>query len=95
MPALNRIKPGGVALYCDPLGELEAHASTCSHCQHITEFPSMRRMMEYVEICRGCMKLICLGCVGKPCVPYEKECERQEAEYRLQRRIEGGGWGCY
>lgn len=96
MSALNQIKPGGVAFYCDPvLGVTEVHCSTCRHCQRQTEFPSMRKMMEYVEICRGCMKLICLECAGKPCRPYEKELDRQEAEYRLQRRIESAGWGCY
>jgi hypothetical protein len=95
MPALVRIKPGGVAEYFEPLGVTTVHCSTCAHCQRQTEFPSMRRIHEHVDVCRGCMKLICLECAGKPCRPYEKELERQEAEFRLQRRIESGGWGCY
>lgn len=95
MPALMRIKPGGVGEYTDVFGVTEVHCSTCSHCQRQTEFPSMRKMMDYVEICRGCMKLICLECVGKPCTPYEKEVERQEAEARLAAKVAAGGWGCY
>ena len=91
-----RFKPGGVGQYFDPVVAcVEVHSSTCSHCQSITEFPSMRRMMDYVEICRGCMKLICQECSGKPCLPAEKEVERVEREERLRRRIEQGAWGCY
>jgi hypothetical protein len=52
-------------------------------------------MMEHVEICRGCMKLICLECYGKPCRPFEKELERQEAEARLRARLESQAWRCY
>ena len=98
MPAQLRFKPGGINQLFDPSlpgGELETHASTCSHCQHITEFPSLKRMMDYVEICRGCMKLICLECHGKPCRPFEKEAERQELEYKLRSRVHLQGWGCY
>ncbi len=93
---VQRIKPGGVAQYFDPvLGVTEVHCSTCRHCQKHTEFPSLRVMFEYVDICRGCMKLICLECAGKPCRPYEKEAERQEAEARIAAKVEAQRWGCY
>lgn len=86
MPALLRIKPGAVAQYFDgPLwtGKItEVHSSTCAHCQHQTEFPSLKAMMDHVEVCRSCMKLICLGCYGKPCVPKEKRADIVEAETR-------------
>ena len=95
-----RFKPGGVGEYFE--GGLwngkvtTVHSTTCSHCQHPTEFPSMKRMMEFVDVCRGCMKLICLDCSGKPCTPYEKEAERLEAMARLQRKVEQQGvWRCY
>jgi hypothetical protein len=95
MPAL-RIKPGGINTYFDPVyGEVEAHSSTCSHCQTITDFPSLKRMFDHVEMCRGCMKLICLRCVGKGCRPYEKEAERQEREHHLQSQIHKQAWRCY
>jgi hypothetical protein len=93
------IKAGGVGEYFEgPQWDGKAttvYASTCAHCAHISEFPNRRSMMEFVDICRGCMKLICLGCVGKPCTPQEKECERIERESRLRQRVEMQGWGCY
>lgn len=99
MPAQLRFRAGGIGQYFEDSnwnGKLvEVHASTCSHCQHQTEYPSQKRMMDYVEICRGCMKLICLGCAGKPCVPFEAEAERQEQLARLQQRIQIGAWRCY
>ena len=92
-----RIKPGGVGIYTDPAfnSPIENHASTCSHCQKITDFPSRKQMMDYVDICRGCMKLICLDCYGKPCMPYEKRVEIQENEHRIRSRIHMQAWRCY
>lgn len=82
-----RFKPGGVGQYFDPEHAcVEVHSSTCSHCQNMTEFPSMRRMMEFVEICRGCMKLICLECADKPCVTYLKKVEIEEAVFARNQR---------
>jgi hypothetical protein len=91
-----KIKPGGINTYFDPLfGEVESHSSTCSHCQHITDFPSLKRMFDHVDMCRGCMKLICLECVGKPCRPFEKEAERLEKQAELTHRINLQSWRCY
>jgi len=99
MPAQLRFKAGAVGQYFDgPLHNgrmVEVHSSTCSHCQAQTEFPSQKRMMEFVDVCRGCMKLICLRCVGKPCRPFEAEAERIEREHRLQQRIAAAAWRCY
>jgi hypothetical protein len=92
---LLKSEPGGVNEVFDELGTVTEYASTCSHCQHITQFPSKRKMMEHVDFCRGCMKLICLKCYGLPCRPYEKEADRQEAEFELRRAIERATWGCY
>ena len=95
MPKLM-IKPGGINFYTDPYGTvIESYSSTCSHCQHITDFNSKKVMMDHVDLCRGCMKLICLECVGKPCLPYEKQAEIQEKEYKLRSRIHLQGWRCY
>ena len=69
----------------------EVHSSTCAHCSAMTEFPSQKTMLEYVDICRGCMRLICLPCVGKPCDPVEAKLERQELEARLRRE----GYRCF
>jgi hypothetical protein len=94
----RRIKPGALNILYDPDlpgGELETHSSTCRHCQRSTDFPSMKVMMHYVDVCRGCMKLICLQCVGKPCVPYEKRADMLETEHRLRSRIHLQAWRCY
>lgn len=95
----QRIKPGGIGQYFEgPMwtGRVrEVHASSCGHCGRITEFDSRRKMMEHVDVCRGCMRLICLGCVGKPCVPQEAACERVEREAEIERKIAVGSWGCY
>ena len=87
-----KFKPGGINFNFDPAngGILEAHSSTCFHCQAITDFPSKKEMMNYVDVCRGCMRLICLACVGKPCRPYELEAERQELEGQIRKRLERG-----
>lgn len=88
-------KPGGLVEVFGPLGITEMHASTCAHCQHITTFEgSARQMHKYVDICRNCMKPVCIderdphgnivrhGCAGKPCDPWERNMERQEQAYR-------------
>jgi hypothetical protein len=99
VPRLLNFAPGGVGQYFDEPGwqgkPREVHASTCAHCTHITEFPSRKVMTDHVEICRGCMKLICLRCAGQPCRPAEAEADRVEREARLGRKIEMQGWRCY
>jgi hypothetical protein len=88
LPKHVQFEPGGVGESFDPInGVVTQYTSTCSHCQHITEFPSKRKMMEHVEICRGCMKLICLECVGLPCRPYENEADRQETAFELHKAM--------
>jgi hypothetical protein len=85
-------KPGGLSQkFVDGRLVEEVHSSTCAHCQRITDFPSRKTMMDYVDVCRACMRLICLDCVSKPCRPWEQECERIEREVR--RRIALASWG--
>ena len=82
--SVRRIKPGGVVEIRDHLGQVtELHSSKCAHCQRYTEFPSLKVMHEHVDVCRDCMRLVCLECAGKPCRPIEKELERQEARARM------------
>ena len=81
-------KPGGFGTYFGPWGEItETHSSTCAHCQRITEFSSLRRMTDHVDICRRCMKLVCLDCAGRDCRPFEKWLEAEEARGRFLRDI--------
>ena len=81
-----RLRPGGVGEYflCGAVTVVET--STCQHCQHVTDIPNRRKMMDYVDICRACMELICLNCVGKPCTPKMKMIEMaEEKAYRSQQ----------
>ena len=97
MPKLM-VKPGGINTYFDPvLGEVETHSSTCRHCQHITDFPSRRVMMDHVDLCRSCMELVCREpeCQQRGCVPYEKQAEMEEKAFYLKSRIHMIGWKCY
>lgn len=93
-------QPGGIGQYFeDGVLVQEVYTSTCSHCANITEFPTKRAMLDHVDICRGCMRLICLRCHGKPCRPFEAEAEREEREARLQQmfgspRESGVRWRC-
>lgn len=85
---MRRLRPGSVVEYRDYLGNVtETHHVVCSHCQKGTDIPSIRQMMEKVDICRSCFKLICANCAdemarGKVCTPWEKRCEEYEAVYR-------------
>jgi hypothetical protein len=83
MPA--RIKPGGVGIYtCDGL-ETWVDTATCSHCQRIIDIPSRRKMHEVSDVCRACMKIICVTCAGQPCVTWLKKCDIEEALERRRR----------
>jgi hypothetical protein len=96
--ALINFKAGGVGQYFespDHTGPVrEVYASTCAHCTQITEFARAKDMMNHVEFCRGCMRLICLECYGKPCRPAEAEAERQELEARIRGNVERQAWRC-
>ena len=83
-----RLKPGGVGQYFGCEGMVEVETSTCAHCQKMTDIPNRRKMQEVVDICRACMKLICLDCAGKPCVPIMKRIEAQEQAYYRRQQLE-------
>ena len=81
-----RIRPGGVGVEFTCDGAVEVETSTCAHCQKITDIPNRRKMHEVVDICRHCMRLICLECYGKPCLPWVKKLDQSmEANYRREQ----------
>lgn len=94
MPKLLHFQPGGIGEYWMPEGVKTVYASTCSHCQHITEGINLKDIYDKTDRCRGCMRLICKTCGGKPCWPWEKECEYQERE-QLKAKVAREAWGCY
>lgn len=85
-------KAGGVGiLICDGC-TYEVATSTCAHCQHITDIPNQRKLTDYVDICRNCNALICLGCVGKPCTPALRRIEAaEETHYRRSQMMKAMG----
>lgn len=92
-----KIKPGGIGQYFNEPGQLgsvrEVHHSTCAHCQKGTEFPSMRKMMDYVDICRVCMRLVCLECHDKGvCTPFVKLIDEKDAEEERRKTRLKAGW---
>lgn len=99
MPNPVRFKPGSVGQYFEgPQWDgrcVEVYSSVCAHCQQPTEFLSLMTMRDFVDICRGCMRLICQKCASGPCRPFEKEAERQESEARLRQRLGIQAWRCY
>lgn len=74
------VKAGGVGVSFTCDGAVEVDTSTCAHCQRITDIPNRRRMHDVVDICRNCMRLICLNCADKPCTPFMRKVEAMEAE---------------
>ncbi len=83
---MPRLRPGGVGEYFLCGEVIVVETSTCAHCQKLTDVPNRRKMTDVVDICRGCMALICLECAGKPCTPKLKEIEMSEEKfYRAQQ----------
>lgn len=70
----------------------EAHCSVCRHCGYQTEFPSLRKMTDYIDFCRKCMHPICLKCVGKPCVTQEEWADELERQEYIKRQVERAHW---
>jgi|SRR5580700_5707224 hypothetical protein len=93
-----QFKAGGFGEYFEgPLwtgNSRRVYASTCAHCGTPSEYESIRRRSEAVEVCRKCMRQICFKCVDRPCTPQEMWCEQEERQ-KLKERIEIDGWGCY
>lgn len=83
-------KFGGVSQYFLPDGRMvERGTKKCNHCQRPVEVDDLRKLMEVMDLCRGCMKLICLPCYGetwqKGCMHHLKAIE--VAEEKAQRDI--------
>ena len=86
------MKPGSVEFISDGINTVEQDASVCAHCQHITSIPNRRKMMEHVDICRNCMRLVSLDCAGKPCTPYMKKIEENGGKVLSTKAVDDGPW---
>lgn len=92
--------PGGygVTTYADSGRKDEEDTFTCCHCNALVVLLPQRTAMTEVQskdplvaeaagvpFCISCMKPICRGCNGKPCVPFMKKIDRAE-QRALARR---------
>jgi len=60
---------------------------TCAHCQRIVKVPPRADPADLGGLCKVCNGLICRGCVGKPCKPWEKKMQEMEARERFRRSV--------
>ena len=70
------------------INEDECDTFTCGHCQFVVHVPVKCDPADLGGLCKCCMRLICPGCVDKPCVPWEKAIERMEAKQDALRSYE-------
>lgn len=76
----------GYACLTDPdVGVRETDTHTCAHCNAIVHTPVNKKIEEVGDFCRSCMKVICLRCAGKGCIPFLKKLERWEARHIARR----------
>lgn len=78
--------PQGYSILVDPdAATVEADTFTCSHCNRIVTVKPLAPPSDMGGWCSVCAQLICDRCVGKGCLPWEKNMERQEARGRALR----------
>jgi hypothetical protein len=82
MPKLLRQQPGSVGQYFPEHHQqgkaVEVWASKCAHCQHLTEAFDLGAKRA-INVCRGCMRLICNRCADKGvCFTDEEQAEIEE-----------------
>ena len=80
----------GLGTLIGPYGEItELPTFTCGHCQNVRRVQPMCDPADLGGLCKICMQVVCEQCVGLGCDPFEKKLERQEAQGRARRWIEG------
>ena len=82
------LRAGGHLVGSDPEGIVdEADTFTCRHCQKIVVVRPKQRPEDIGGLCRICMGLVCPGCAGGGCQPFERRIEAAEARGRLRRDL--------
>lgn len=78
--------PKGYAIITGPdHPDIEWDTFTCKHCQHVVRVTPFCDAADAGGRCLVCDSLICKGCLGKPCLPFEKKIEAMEARERFRR----------
>lgn len=79
-------KPGGYGYSFDVLGIKHEHDTfTCFHCNNVVKVKPGCNPDDIGGMCKGCMKMICPGCLDQGCTPFEKRLEAVEARDRALR----------
>lgn len=65
----------------------ESSTFTCVHCNSVVHVPP-RADVNFVGMCRSCMKPVCQKCSGQPCRPWEEAMQRSEARGLARRSYE-------
>ena len=79
-------KAGGYAVSHGPDGKkFECDTITCAHCSTVVHVPPKADPNTTYDFCRLCMKATCAVCGGKPCTPFLRKLEREEASYHARR----------
>lgn len=72
-------KEGGYAFTFDVNGITQERSTfTCCHCNRIVFVKPKCDPADLGGMCKRCMKLECPDCVGKGCLPFEKQLEQKE-----------------
>lgn len=83
----------GTFIITDPaVGTTEIDTFTCCHCQRVVDrVPFKGPTADGIGAwCHLCDAPMCLECVGKGCLPFEKRLEMEEARDRLRRQVDEG-----
>ena len=62
----------------------ESSTFSCFHCNTVVHVPP-KSDVNFVGVCRQCMKPICQECSRKVCLPWEKKMQQAEARYQALR----------
>lgn len=82
-PDQQRARLGGVVVEVSA-GTAEMDTFTCFHCNSVVHVPP-HAPVNFISMCRQCMKPVCEPCSAKGCTPFEKKLEMSEARDRALR----------
>lgn len=79
----------GYACIVDPeTGTRETDTHTCAHCNKVVHTPVNKKIEEVGDFCRGCMKVICVGCADeRVCMPFMKKVEAIEKAAAMKHDV--------
>lgn len=80
-----------IAAFDDPANKVRVTGSMyevdtfrCEHCGGVVHVPA-KADVNFVGMCRNCMKPICQKCSAQPCIPFERKLVEAEERGRTLR----------